>query len=168
MNLQKITLRVFLGAYIGVLLYHLSADVGRSSAASLIAFAFGFLAALIAHTRSGVVLFALLCLHMAIEWIHHGAQHWSFAGTGGVLELVHLVFDVSFLAYLSWIQWDRAWPLAFSATVGALAIASVLSWRVSAPASPADAFTILEGMALGGILGCALFHLVRPFDVRKA
>jgi hypothetical protein len=161
-------LRLFLGSYALLLLYHLSGRIHDMALAADIALIAGAVLAVLAHTRNGILLYSLLMAHMAIEWVEHGARHWRFAGTDGAFELTHLAFDIAFLAFLVRLSWKNAWARVLFSSLCILAALSYAGWAATSSyeafaATPA--LQLLEAFTFGGIFGCTAFHLFRPFGV---
>jgi len=117
------------------------------------------------------MLYALLCLHMAIEWVSHGMHHWQFTFSEGAFELTHLAFDVAFLYFLARIQWGGRYLAVFTGTLLGLSLLSLMAMSVPVGEMPSEqsaSMGFIQFLLLGGIVGCAGFHLIYPFRIRTA
>ncbi len=165
MTLRSLALRAFLGAYLLLLLWHVAGEFQESSIASLFALTLGLAVAIYAHSRSGLLLYALLCLHMAIEWAGYGVSGWAFSWPDSGFDMVHLAFDVAFLTMLARTAWDTRWLVPLVSTLAGLASLSGIAWLAAGgngiPEGPSLQFA--EFLILGGIFGCTGYHLFRPF-----
>lgn len=164
MSTRSLALRVFLGIYIGLLSYHLVSESHELTGIAIGALLLGIVIAVYAHTRTGWVLYALLFVHMAVEWIGHGLHDWDFSWPESALELTHLAFDICFLFVLARAQWKQAYIPIFLVTVAVLAgLSSTATLFLHASHdSHGIEIGILEFLILGGILGCSAFHLIHP------
>lgn len=167
-----LALRLFLGAYLALLLMHISSELYEVSATGIVALVIGIGIALYAHTRSGILLYVLLCIHMAIEWIGYGIAGWHFDTPDGAFSLIHLGFDVVFLFILGRMAWGARYVRRVFATLGGLGVISAIAYGVAHDAASGVAQTVdehahafslgpIEFLVLGGILGCTLYHFVK-------
>lgn len=165
MHYRSLGIRVFLVAYIVLLLSHLFSEAHGMSFLGGGALLLGIAIALYAHTRSGLFLFVLLCIHMSIEWFGHGLHHFEFVWPGSAYAILHVAFDVTFLFVLARTEWPRTHATVFSLTLVGLALLSIIAMQFTAEVPhthESHDFELLEFLIFGGILGCTAFHLLRP------
>jgi len=169
MGTRSLALRAFLGIYIVLLLYHLFTEAHEITVLAAGALLLGVGAAVYAHSRNGWVLYSLLFLHMAVEWIGYGMRSWVFLWPDSAFELTHLAFDICFLFIVAKMQWKQGHLLMFLGTLVILGTISVLVPRLLPTSHAPHGLEVgtLEFLILGGILGCTGFHLVRPFKTSQ-
>lgn len=164
MGTRSLALRAFLGIYIVLLLYHLFTEAHEITVLAAGALLLGVGAAVYAHSRNGWVLYSLLFLHMAVEWIGYGMRSWVFSLPDSAFELSHFAFDIFFLFVIVKMQWKQSYLLMFPWTLAILGAISVLVpiFLPDSHASHGLEIGTLEFLILGGILGCTGFHLIHP------
>lgn len=164
MVVRSLLVRAFLATYLTLLLVHVVEDAHGFRAVDAALLLTGIGISLYAHSRAGIVLYALICLHMGLEWAAHGIAQWEIAWPDDAFALIHIGFDVIFLGFIVRMEWPRSWLPVFLVTLAALAGASLLGMGVAGTETSYDGIlATLQFVALGGVLGCTGFHVLYPF-----
>ncbi len=174
MKKKDILFKAFLVAYIVFLFIH-GRDLEWTNFA-ILGFLFGLLLAYFAHARKGFLTILLLAVHMSIEWFHHVKFGTSYSVNEIILNGVHVIFDFVFLAS----EWKRHSKNAFVAVLSGVSIGLVSIFVIGThyhendnheeellgeihadeDESEHESEFPFEAIIIGGILGCAITHLV--------
>ena len=174
MKNKNILFKVFLVAYIVFLFIHARSLEWTNFA--ILGFLFGLLLAYFAHARKGFLTILLLAVHMSIEWFHHVKFGALYSLNEIVLNGIHAIFDFVFLAS----EWKRHSKNALVAVLAGVSIGlvsifiigvhdhrnknqleeSLTETRMHEDENEHESEFPFEAIIMGGILGCAITHLV--------
>lgn len=159
MSIRSLLFRGFLALYLLLLLTHIAHEAGGMDSASIAVFGLGIASAVYAHTRTGILLYLLLVVHMSMEWAGYASTGFSREQTTFALEWVHIVFDVTFLGVVAKSLWKNTYVFGVIATLGGIALIATNSGITHIEHGHHG--HLLEFLVLGGILGCTAYHIVK-------
>lgn len=160
---MRIVWKTFLALYFVALCIHLF-ETGFSSPWQVGILLAGFLLALIAHKKSSVLSLLFLLTHMTIEAIEFSA-HGPHT-TGLLIGFgIHALMDVIFLFGEIKRHFPKATvPLFLSTTVLLASVYTFLPRYIKVFTDHADHESGILYFVIGGVLGCAISHLVPHRD----
>lgn len=162
---QNHPIRGFLFLYICLLGYQLAA-ANTISVQMWLAFFAGFIAAVFAHKRAGILALVALITHMSIECYYHAKHGFVYDTVTAVFHFVHIVFDLIFLTYQTREVTRKYFAVTISSVIGVLLLVGLTAYQPAAvsfspfwqPQNHVHPPSIWQFAILGGIIGCVLMH----------
>lgn len=161
---------LFLFVYVSFLIFH-SFSLSWDSPIVPLLLGVGFLVAVLAHTRYGILTIVLLLVHMILEWIEYARHGWHFSKGEIVLHTVHVCLDLVFLRQELKVHLKRFRVLSFTVVIIGLVIVFALNYQSPQNHLLTQAIhghghthahgnsSLVEPFVLGGMFGCILYHL---------
>lgn len=135
-------------------------DFGSATAISGIVA--GFVLALFAHKKYGLLTIALLLVHMFIEWFEH-SLHWRDYSTKEIiLHGIHAVLDFVFLFQELRAHAFKIWKRAFGLVILVIITMILINYgAIHADEAEGAHNVLVEAFVVGGMYGCILSHLFK-------
>jgi hypothetical protein len=160
MKNKDILFKIFLIIYIGFLSFHaLEMDWNVVTISGVL---IGLFIAFASHLKHGNAAILLLIVHMLVEWIHHAKSGFNYSSKELVFEGVHSILDFILLYQESKLhlrKWLYQIFFGVFLIIGAVIIFTPKEIHEEEHLHGESSFPF-EAVVTGGILGCALSHLI--------
>lgn len=155
----QIIFKLFLIIYIGFLSYHaLELDFNAVTISGIL---IGLFIAFASHLKHGNAAILLLLAHIVIEWVHYAKSGFNYSSKELAFNGVHAILDFILLYQESKLHLRKyLYQIFFGILIAIGAIIIFTPKEIHEEVSHNESSFPFEAVVTGGILGCALSHLI--------